>query len=327
MVAAYQARMGARGSRQRGLSLVEFMVAITISMVLVLAAASMYLATRESQRSIDQASSAHEAGAYALRLIGRDILNAGFYPAVRPASADLANLPSAYLNITGQTAYEFGVFGCEGARFDPTSRTCGTAASGAPDTLVVGYFSDDSFGTSMGQRADCTGTDVAAAAENAGRVGSGGASAPPSQPLFVANHYTLVATAMNIDGRSLATRSLACLGNGAEAAGYQPLSAGIDDLQFTYAVFADGSRVPERFYTASEVNALGTLSIDGEVLRPWARVVAVRVCVIARSYEARAALTTDTYEDCNGAQKPGDGSLRKTYTQVFGLRNRQTRSY
>lgn len=327
MVTAYRARTGTRGRRQQGLSLVEFMVAITISMVLVLAAASMYLATRESQRSIDQASSAHEAGAYALRLIGRDILNAGFYPAVRPASADQANLPSAYLNITGKTAYEFGVFGCEGAAFNPTSRTCGTAVSGAPDTLVVGYFSDDSFGISMGQRADCTGNDVAAAAENASRVGTGGASAPPSQPLFVANHYTLVGTTMNIDGRSLATRSLACLGNGAAAAGYQPLSAGIDDLQFTYAVFADGSRVPERFYTASEVNALDTLSIDGEVLRPWARVVAVRVCVIARSYEARAALTTDTYEDCNGAQKPGDGSLRKTYTQVFGLRNRQTRSY
>lgn len=327
MADASRARTCLPGRRQLGLSLVEFMVAIGISMVLVLAAASMYLATRESQRSIDQASSAHETGAYALRLIGRDILNAAFYPAVRPASADLANLPSAYTNITDRTAYDFGVFGCEGAPFDPVTRTCGAAASGAPDTLVIGYFTDDSFGTSMGQRADCSGSDVAAAAENTSRVGTGDASAPPIQPLFVANHYTLVATTMNIDGRSRATRSLACLGIGAAAAGYQPLAAGVDDLQFTYAVFSDSSRVPERFYTASEVTALDTLSIDGEVLRPWARVVAVRVCVIARSYETRAALTTDTYEDCNGAQKPGDGSLRKTYTQVFGLRNRQTRSY
>lgn len=327
MASEYRVHAVVRVGRQRGLSLVEFMVAIAISMVLVLAAASLYLATRESQRSIDQASSAHEAGAYALRLIGRDILSAGFYPAVRPASADQANVLAAYTNITGRSAYEFGVFGCEGAGFDPSSRTCGTAVSGAPDTLVIGYFTDDSFGTSMGHRADCTGNDVAAAAENTSRVGTGSASAPPGQPLFVANHYTLAATTMSIDGRSVATRSLACMGNGAAAAGYQPLSAGVDDLQFTYAVFSGSDRVPERFYTASEVNGLGDLTIDGEVLRPWARVVAVRVCVIARSYEARAALTTDTYEDCNGTQKSGDGSLRKTYTQVFGLRNRQTKSY
>ena len=316
-----------RVGRQLGLSLVEFMVSIAISMVLVLAAASLYLATRESQRSIDQASSAHEAGAYALRLIGRDLVSAGFYPAVRPASADLVNVLPAYTNITGKSAYEFGIFGCDGARLDPASRTCGTSTSGAPDTLVIGYFSDDSFGTSIGQRADCTGNDAAAAAENAGRVGTGGASAPPSLPLFVANHYTLAATTMTIDGRSVATRSLACLGNGAVAAGYQVMSAGLDDLQFTYGVFSEGSRVPKRFYTAGEVNALGDVAIDGEVLRPWARVVAVRVCVIARTYEARAALTSDTYEDCNGVQKAGDGSLRKTYTQVFGIRNRQGRTY
>jgi type IV pilus assembly protein PilW len=309
------------------LSLVEFMVAMAISMVLVLAAASLYLATRESQRGIDQASSAHEAGAYALRLIGRDILGAGFYPAVRPASADLANVLPGYTNITGKPAYDSGIFGCDGARLDPVSRTCGAATSGAPDTLVIGYFTDDSFGTSIGQRADCTGNDAAAAAENTGRVGKGSASAPPGLPLFVANHYTLVAGTMSIDGRSVATRSLACLGNGAAAAGYQTMSAGVDDLQFTYGVFSNGSRVAQRFYTASEVNALGDVAIDGEVLRPWARVVAVRVCVITRTYEARAALTTDTYEDCNGVQRAGDGSLRKTYTQVFGLRNRQGSTY
>ena len=116
-----------RVGRQLGLSLVEFMVSMAISMVLVLAAASIYLATRESQRSIDQASTAHEAGAYALRLIGRDLVSAGFYPAVRPASADLINVLPAYANITGKSAYEFGIFGCDGARLDPISRTCGAA--------------------------------------------------------------------------------------------------------------------------------------------------------------------------------------------------------
>ena len=73
-------RLGHRRKVQ-GLTLVELMIALAISMVLVLAATSMYLATRESQRSVDQASAAHEAAAYTLRTLGRELMNAGFFPA------------------------------------------------------------------------------------------------------------------------------------------------------------------------------------------------------------------------------------------------------
>lgn len=311
----------------QGLTLVELMIALAISMVLVLAATSMYLATRESQRSVDQASAAHEAAAYTLRTLGRELMNAGFFPAVRNASASQANVLSAYSNITGKAAYDFGIFGCEGASFDPAAGTCGTAAAGASDTLVISYFTDDAMASSLGQRNDCGGNDVGSAAINSTRVGSGGASVPPTLPLFVANHYTLVNTSMSIDGRTVATRSLACNGNGSGSADYQAMLSGIDDLQLTYAVYGDATRVPQRFYTASEVNALGNVEIDGETLRPWARVVAVRVCVIARTYETAASISTDQYEDCSGTLQSGDRSLRKTYAQVFGVRNRQTFTY
>ena len=313
--------------KSQGLTLVELMIALAISMVLVLAATSMYLATRESQRSIDQASAAHEAAAYALRTLGRELMNAGFFPAVRTASADQANVLSGYSNITGRAAYDFGIFGCEGASFDPAAGTCGTATAGAPDTLVVSYYTDDSMGSSMGQRIDCTGNDVGNAAVNTSRLGTGGASAPPTLPLFVANHYTLASTTMSVEARTVTTRSLACNGNGSGTADYLPMLAGLDDLQLTYAVYGDSTRVPQRFYTASEVNALGNAVIDGETLRPWARVVAVRICVIARTYETAAAISGGQYEDCSGNQQTGDISLRKTYVQVFGVRNRQTSTY
>ena len=316
-----------RRRQAQGLTLVELMIALAISMVLVLAATSMYLATRESQRSVDQASAAHEAAAYTLRTLGRELMNAGFFPAARNASAAQANVLSGYSNITSRAAYDFGIFGCEGAGFDSAAGTCGTAAAGAPDTLVVSYFTDDSMGSSLGQRNDCGGNDVGGATVNSTRVGTGGASVPPTLPLFVANHYTLVDTSMSIDGRSVGTRSLACNGNGSGSADYQAMLSGIDDLQFTYAVYADATRVPQRFYTASEVNALGNVVIDGETLRPWARVVAVRVCVIARTYETAASISTDRYEDCGGTLQSGDRSLRKTYAQVFGVRNRLTFTY
>jgi len=320
-------RRASGSRRQGGFTLVELMVSMAISLVLVLAATAMYLATRESQRSIDQASAAHEAGGYTLRTLGRDLMNAGFYPAVRTASAAQVNVLSGYSNLTALAAYDFGVFGCEGASFNPATGLCGTTVAGAPDSLVVSYFTNDAFGTSVGQRADCTGNDVGAATVNTTRVGTGAATLPPLLPLFVANHYALEATTMSINGRTVNTRSLACNGNGSGVTTYQQLLSGIDDLQLTYAVFNDDTLAPLRFYTATEVGALANVTLDGEVLRPWARVIAVRVCVIARTFEAPASISAGTYEDCSGAQQTGDGTLRKTYVQVFGIRNRQSSTY
>ena len=319
----------------RGVTLVELMVALAISLVVVLAATALYLSTRESQRVLDENNAAHEAGSFALRVVGRELMNAGFYPVVRVESAALANVLGTYTNITGQAAYEFGVFGCEGAVFDPATGTCPAATANAPDSLVVAYFTSDAFGTSVGQRADCTGTDVGLAAVNVPRVGAVAAGQAPTQPLLVANRYSLADEVVTIEGRNLNTRSLACDGNGTDAVNYQRIISGIDDLQITYGIYNDDSLAVTRFFRADEVAPLGTQTINGNPVGPWGRVAAVRVCVIARTFET--AVTTGTaggtqltYQDCNGAQvaQPlADRSIRRTYVQVFGVRNRQTSTY
>jgi type IV pilus assembly protein PilW len=330
----------------RGVSLVELMVAVAISLVLVLAATAAYLGTRDTQRTIDGANAAHESGVFALRLIGRELMNAGFWPSVRPADPARANVRADYENITGFAAYATGLFGCEGGVFDIATRTCPDPVAGAPDSLVVGYFTNDAMGAGVGQRADCEGVDVgtAGATFNAGRQGAGPAGQPPALPLFIANHYTLVGgpagragvtEAVTVEGRTANTFSLGCSGNGDGGTGWNAIVSGLEDLQLTYGVFTDATRTPARFHTAAEVNALGDATIDGVVMPAWARVSAVRVCVIARTFESPAALATTaaaprTFEDCDGvavAQAVGDRSLRKTYVQVFGVRNRQTTTY
>lgn len=330
----------------RGLSLVELMVAVAISLVLVLAATAAYLGTRNTQRTIDGANAAHESGVFALRLIGRELMNAGFWPSVRIADAARANVRAEYENITGFAAYATGVFGCEGGVFDLVSRTCPTPVAGAPDSLVIGYFTSDAMGTGVGQRADCEGVDVggAAASFNAGRLGTGPAAQPPARPLFIANHYTLVGgpaaragvqEAVTVDGRTADTFSLGCNGNGDGGTGWSAIVSGLEDLQLTYGVFTDATRTPARFHTATEVNALGNLTIDGVDLPAWARVSAVRVCIVARTFEGAAALAAATgaprtWERCDGTvgtQAAADRSLRRTYVQVYGVRNRQTTTF
>lgn len=331
----------------RGLGLVELLIALAISLVIVLAATSVYLASRSTQRTIDEASAAHENGLFALRLIGRDLANAGFYPTVRVENAASVNTIQGYLNVTGRAAYQTGIFGCEGAVFDVDTATCPAATAGAPDTLVVGYFSNDAFGqASIGQRADCQGVDVntASARYNAGRFSLAGVDTPPTLPLFIGNHYTLVGgpanlagvdEAVTVEGRAFRPLGLGCNGTGAGNNTWTTVVQGLDDLQFRYGVFEDATRTPARFFTAAQVNALGNTTIDGVVFAPWERVSAVRVCVIARTFESPAALGSAAaaprqFTNCDGGltnQAATDLTLRKTYVQVFGLRNRQTTTF
>ena len=67
--------------RQRGLTLIELLVAMAISLVIVVAAAYVFLASREAQRAIDRNSGSRETGAFVIQTIGRELMNAGFYPA------------------------------------------------------------------------------------------------------------------------------------------------------------------------------------------------------------------------------------------------------
>jgi type IV pilus assembly protein PilW len=321
---------------QSGVTLVELMVALTVSLVLVLAAVALYSSSSSSQRSLDELSAANEAGAVALRTIGRDLGNAGFWPTARSETGD-ENTASSYFNPMGasQLAYQAGVYGCEGATLNMATGVCNAKVDGDPDSLVVSYFTNDSFGTEVGQRADCEGNDSAGAPVNLSRVGTGLSTQPPARPLFVSNSYQLRAgetTAVN--GNSTTTRSLACKGNGTAGTDGTQVVPGIQDVQLTYGVFSDRTRVPTNFYAADRVQPLGDVTIDGTALSAWQRVVAVRVCVIARTFQTAVAInasaSTPTYQDCDGnvvTNAIGDASLRKTYVQVFGVRNRQTATY
>ena len=325
-----------RRHAQRGLTLVELLVAITINLVIVIAAVSLYAGTRESQRTVDQATEANEVGVYALRALGRDVVNAGFYPSV--GSEGNVNVVETYKTsakslFAAGSPYLTGIFGCEASALNLTTGVCGTAAATTdPDELVVGYFTTDAFGDAGGQRKDCNGNDVATATLNTTRVGTGPATKPPAKPLFVANHYRLGApTTISMNGQSVTLRNLECRGNA--SAGYQSIIAGIDDFQVTYGVYADNTRVPKGYYTATGVAALGAVTINGTSIPAWGRVVAVRICVISKTYGGNARLadksgTPRTWTKCDGSSVAAtDGAIRKTYTQSYGLRNFLNRTY
>lgn len=317
-----------------GFSIIELMVGLALSFIII-GGLVLVLETRNSQQSVDKISHINEAGSFLIKLIGRDLANAGFYP-IDSTENNIASSLGAYFNLTGKSAYDAGIFGCDGANFNIQTGDCGATVTSEPDSLVIGYYTNDGFGGVNSHRFDCEGLDVASATINSGRT-SGGSSQSPSKPLFVANHYRLENSILSVelDGNNATTKAFTCKGLVSPAAGnHIPLISGIEDFQVQYGVYTPGTDIGSydiTFFPASLVQAQGTITTgSGIILEPWQRVVSVQVCVVAKTYGSPVSVSeTPTWQQCNGTSttSPGDRSLRKTYIQTFAIRNRLNTVY
>lgn len=356
--------------RQRGFSLIEFMVAATISMAVVLAASSVYLSSSQTQRALGEKAMMFEGARVTMDLIGRDLENAGYYPADNSPGTNRSVKVVGYQNpcinpvptgstvrlcgFANPTPFNFGVFGCTNQRLvrsgtgASVSYACAAHPTGVgstvADSLVVNYYTIDSAGLNVGQRSDCENQDVAndtinsrnktaptaSPLANPNRLtydqawpASLNSSTVPQLPLFVSNRYSLTpvnsstATAgqkFQVDRRLINTLNLACNGNGndnddnsSSASNASPMVPGLDQMKFSYLVRTAGTGEAQ-YMTASSVP-------------DWGRVVAVRVCLLARSFQS-VQNASYTMTDCLGTSSTfTDGFSRKVFTQVFVLKN------
>lgn len=325
--------MKTTSQRQRGLTLVELMVGLVIGLVLSLAAASLYLATRETSRGSQSISDVNETGKIALEMIGREIQKAGFYPAEAGNDVINSNAAGEYVNVkqAGNPTFDTGLFGCSGAQFNPVNDRCGATVAGAPDTIIVNYFSSREFGNDslLGNSHDCNRVPVADDAVNTARAAS-------NLPLFVSNRFSIVGTATDsytdTDGNLVTARSLGCHGNGDEAqTEAQRALDGVEDMVVRYGIYGAGmEQSPTQFLTATQVNAAGT--IDGRT--PWQRVTAVNVCIVVRSLantrQEDEAGNVRQYRNCRSAVPvdlpAGARFVYKSFERVYAVRNNLTGS-
>ncbi|MDM0115279.1 PilW family protein [Variovorax sp. J22R133] len=328
--------------RQRGVTLIELLISIAIGLLLAAAASYLFLSTHRISQVLDAKSQQQETASIVLDIIGRDLKNAGFYPAGFPTTTASAKFQGAYSNAVSAAvpAFDQGVFGCVGGIFNVTTGTCPTPDANEPDSLVINYFSSDTFSVKgVGTRQDCLGQNVELAAfsgttYNAARAGAGSAGVGTvSLPLFISNAYGLGASYTYLQGgQSIQTRSFRCAGNGPNANPYQPLLPGISQLRFRYGVAsATSMEAPERFYTATEVSAMAAIDINGQPRTGWQRVSAVQVCVLAKTLDPSVRqTTTGSYIDCDGVPVNYSATDRAIYqqrTRVFGVRNNLTQTF
>jgi type IV pilus assembly protein PilW len=333
---------------QAGLTLVELMVAVALNLLVVAAAAYLYLSTRSTQRAADDRASLFESGQVALEMMGRDVAQAGFYPAVRAESDAKANVINGFGDVAQTVvAYQSGVFGCAGQRFDAANQACADHASlpakvrQQVDGLVINYYTDDAMSLDVGGRADCARSDAAGDAANLVRLGLASRDEVPSvrrqalaTPVLVSNRYTLTRYDTTQDGQAISTYGLACSGNGGDGS-YNSLVPGIEQLRIQYGVRGAADMRPSQFLDANAVSALSALTLSdapGDGAKSgWQRVVAIKVCLVVRAMSGgklstgRDAALSDT--DCWGNALPSDRVYRKRMEQSFAVKNNLTATY
>jgi type IV pilus assembly protein PilW len=243
----------------RGFSLIEFMVAITISMIILLAVSIAWQSGYATQRSQSDASRLNETVRFSIDLLSREIKQAGFVSKVTKTPE---------LNFCQATTTGAAIAGVnDPLTINPSAvgmnfTGAGVAISNLSDAIRVRYYGDDTGaggivnGTSA--TSDCLGNLI------------------PSGTLVEDTLY--VAPDPNNSGEP----ALWCHTSNtppAGAAASQPMVSGVESLQILYGEDQSGDGIVNRYVPAQLVS-----SFDN--------VLSVKLSIVARSANNVSAGTT-----------------------------------
>ncbi|MEJ8858359.1 PilW family protein [Variovorax robiniae] len=290
-----------RPQRQRGVTLVELMVALTIGLILVIIASAIYLYSKQSYNAVSENSQMEENGRFAINLLTKSIQSAGFAMVdptapgpTLPLGDKLAGCEFGYVNANSTAALTMADLACR------TATPTGQRPSAA---IFTRYETDTPAATGGKQQGyDCTNA-AAASKQLAGGV----------QTYEVRSYFFV--SQVNVQTPS-GTKSMGQLGCASDATPVvngvpvglvlrsQPMVPGIEQLAFNY------------ISTAGKVVPIPTSAPD------WQDIAAVDVCVLARTIQASGNDTATGYTDCYGtAITAGPSESYRTYRATVALRN------
>ena len=318
-----------RRSKQRGRSLVELMIGVTVALAITSAVASAYLGVSRTARVASELAGIADTGQVVLQMIGDSVRQAGFGEIV---GSDLVLGASQVGVYRSQTMFAEGasVIGCAGGRFtDDTARDPVCAAPVDPnfDTLMVRFQAEAVIPPDQGRIDDCLGVGVPAEdlpADHAGRVRS--VSRPMVQNAYFGRDGALWCRG---SGRAAATDAFAVAQQLVSNVEQFKVFYGFDDMRFANPDSAPAS-------TARSVRSAAWINAQSAAANAWEFVVTVHVCMVIRSDPdtsvGPATRVTDTYSRCPMSEAEAAGALptvymtdrvlRRTYAQTFTVRSR-----
>ena len=330
---------------QKGFSLIELMVSLTIGLVIAIAAFSAYLGASSSSKITDAQSRMNEDGQAALTILAQQLRMTGNNPRqanrTEESSRNPIYLPTPTFTLPTPTfTFSAGTYtlanlrirGCDGTFANVTSTTatidsldtstCVSGTSTMPvDSIAINYEADryNTIPTTGLVPTDCLGNGLT-------QISASLPTVTTTLPTTIASTVTYyIAENRFYIGTSAAilSPSLYCKGNGGSGT-QQPLVENIEDMQFLYGTVVSTAVTTSTATTPIVAQVAGYLRADQ--VTDWNKVIAVRICVIVRSENPVVSETASAnYYKCDGTLDTSktDHRLRHAYSTTVSLRNRQ----
>ncbi len=328
---------------QRGMTLIELLVAMTLGLLIALAAAAALLVSRQGFTAVDASSQLRDNGRFLQSIVQRLGVQAGYKDlGFATNTAAQPNSPAG-MGPEGIRPYVFGLNNA--SRTSTNTWDQGTART----STQLGYGSDI-----LVLRYQTSTTNPAAAASDETIIDCAGI-APTTAPMGADDTIvSILHVGVDSDGEP----ALMCSRSNTGDAPYdtQPLVQGVENFQVLYGVdgVAPGNTVvplatapdsiPERYLRANQLTIAGN---DVATYANWRRVRSIRIGVVLRGGAGSAVdRTSQTFYPlgvskgstsgtpgsafANNTNDPGsiftpavDGRLRQTMTFTVHLRNSQ----
>lgn len=281
---------------QQGVTLIELMVAMVVSMVLIAGVGTVYLSSKRNYQARDQFSMMDENARVALNSLKKHLEHAGYaanglfplaHPFVvgsQPAATSCTDGGDTYPN-PGRTYY-----------LTQNNAIPGAGVNVKDDGVAIAFLSDDTLFT------DCTNSVVPAKC----RLGH----SPSAQASLVYNSFSLDhvgAGEKNSVGDLIP--SLYC--SGSASSSKQMIAQGIERMELMYGLDSDADGSVEQYFNATGVGS------------NWDDVVSIKVGLLIKSLEpVLEKAEARTYALLDTSVSVNDRYQRGVYTEVIHLRNR-----
>lgn len=322
---------------QRGISLVELMVAMTLSLVLLAGVVQVFSASKTSYRVVDGLSRLQENGRFAIEYLARETRMAGYGGCSNPdlftlrqnitaapvgASFTLADMVGGLDNVSGAGVkagtdtliVRYGSSSAVSLSVNMAAKDDALTLASNPDNLVAGdyvlvancKFADLFQATAVTgltvEHADTSNTspDLSRIYQNDAMV----------MRLVSGTYFINDSGRTDAGGNTINSLFETTLG------GTRELAEGIDDMQISYGVDNDTDGAVDVYQTAAVVGPPGGPASN------WGNVVSARISLLV-STNGNVSTQVEPYTDLQGVlQTPSDRRIRHTITSTVSIRNR-----
>ena len=287
-----------RYTAQRGVTLIELLVGITIGLLTIAVAMGALMVSRGVSGTVSDASEIQQQASYAFRVVGQQLRQAGSLK-LKLAAATVEGDPTPPL-VGDPVAFETDItVGADTFTLASDTLSGLDAPSSSQYKLTTGYrnYTEPVY------------TDASAQSLQRNCLGAG------ETPVLVQSQFVLF-----VDPADPNRRELRCSGNGGIP---QPIIRNVANFQVRYLVqSANGTGSPNlRYVNAATVGAPGSAG--------WAQVFAVEVCLVLYGNESIDLPAGSSYTDCDGATAvnmttlaaPRNRRMHMVFRNVYQLRS------